>query len=117
MTRPSSVTNTFSGLDIPVHDPRRTRRREAVGDLHRVLDGLASRERTGSEALSQRLALEELEDDVGSALVHAGVENRQEIAVPRAPAALLSCSKRFQVVGIGGRFRGQDLDRHLSSEA
>ena len=53
------------GLQVPVDDALLVRGREAVGDLERVVDGLALREGAAREDRPQRLAFEQLQDDVG----------------------------------------------------
>ena len=57
------------GLQVPVDDPLLVRRREAADDLERVVDRLARRELAAGEDRAQRLALEQLLDDVGRAVV------------------------------------------------
>ena len=45
-------------LQIAMHDAFLVRRGEAMGDLHRVLDRFAHRQRAVNEPLPQRLAVE-----------------------------------------------------------
>ncbi len=68
------------GFQIPVDDPCRMSRSQAVGDLDGKVDGLASRKRS-LESLAQRLTMKKLEDDVRSAVVQARVEDGQEVRV------------------------------------
>ena len=66
------------GLQVPVDDPLLVRRREAARDLDRVVDRLARRRAAPpASALAQRLALEQLRDDVRRAVVRADVVDRR----------------------------------------
>ena len=59
------------GFQIAMDDALVVRGRETVGDLERVLDGLARAEAAPSDPLAQRLAFEQFLDDVGRVLVRA----------------------------------------------
>ena len=81
LTRPSVGHEDVLGLEVPVHDPLLVRRREALRDLQRVADRPARREGPAGEPLAQRLAFEQLRDDVGRAVVRADVVDRQDVRV------------------------------------
>ena len=53
------------GLQVAVDDALLVRGGEAARDLERVVERLARRERARREPVAQRLALEQLRDDVG----------------------------------------------------
>ena len=55
-------------LEVPVDDPLLVRRRQPVRDLDGVLDRLADRQRAGGQTLAQRLAFEQLGDEVRRAV-------------------------------------------------
>ena len=57
------------GLQVPMDDSLVVRRAQAVGDLDGVVDCLARREAAAGELRAQSLALQELLDDVGRAVV------------------------------------------------
>ena len=64
------------GLEVPVDDPLLVRRREAVDDLECVVDRLARARAPAREDRPQRVAFEELLDDVGRALVRSRCRGR-----------------------------------------
>ncbi len=80
------------GLEIAVDDALLVRGAEAAGDLERVVDGLARRDRAAGELLAQGRSLEQLRDDVRRAVVRADVVDRHDVRMvearrPRAPPA------------------------------
>ena len=79
-TIPSFVRNRFSGLRSRWTIPFRGRRR-GPGELQGVLDGLANGQRTGVQPLAQRLAFQQLRDQIGRALVVAHVVDGQDVRV------------------------------------
>ena len=80
------------GLQVAVDDALLVRRGQAAGDLDRVVDRLARGQRAARERVAQRLALEQLGDDVRHAGVGADVVDGQDVRVverrrPPAPRA------------------------------
>ena len=67
------------GLQVPVDDALLVRRGEALRDLQRVVDGLLLRDRSAVEPVAQRLALQQLHDGVGDALVRSEIVNREDV--------------------------------------
>ena len=59
------------GLQVPVDDALLVRRGEAEGDLRRVVERAALGQPAARERGAQRLALEQLLDDVGGAVVRS----------------------------------------------
>ena len=59
------------GLEVAVDDAPLVGGGEAAGDLLRVIDGLAGRQGPGGEDLAERAALEELGDEVRSAVARS----------------------------------------------
>ena len=105
------------GLQVPVDDPLLVRGREAVDDLERVVDRLARRELAAREDRPERLALEQLLDDVGRALVRADVVDRGDVGMVQDARRLGLLLEPAQPVGVGGEGGGQDLDRHVAAQA
>ena len=68
-------------LQVPVDDPLLVRRGESLRDLDGVVDRLADRERPGEQARPQRLALEQLRDDVRRVVVRPEVVDRRDVGV------------------------------------
>ena len=67
------------GLEVAVDDPRPVRRRQAVGDGCADLRRLAPAERTTLEPLAQGLALEQLGDRVGDAILGAEIVDGEDV--------------------------------------
>ena len=104
------------GLQVAVDDPLLVRRGEAVRDLQRVVDRLSRRQLPARERRAQRLAFEQLLNDVGRALVRADVVDGRDVGVvqdSRGPRLLLEAA---QAVGVRGERRRQDLDRHVAAQ-
>jgi hypothetical protein len=87
-----------------------------VRDLCRVIDGLARRKGPGGEPAAQRLALEQLGDDIGKALVRADVVDRHDVGVVQDAGRSRFLLEALQAVAVGGQLLGQDLDGHLAAE-
>ena len=69
------------GFQVAVDDAFFVSGRQAVGDLDRVVDCPARREAPSGDLLAQRLAFQQLLDDLGSALVLAGVVDDRDVGV------------------------------------
>ncbi len=104
------------GLQVPVHDSLVVRCGEAVRNLDRVVDRPARREPASRQSRPERLALQELRDDVRSALVIADVVHRRDVGVVQDSGRarlLLEPAEPVRVVREG---RGQHLDGHVAPE-
>ena len=103
-------------LQIPVDDPLLVRRGEPVRDLERVVGRLAGGELAAGQGRAEGLALEELLDDVGSAVYRSDVVDGGDVRVvenARRLGLLLEAAQAVGVLREGGR---QDLDRDLAGE-
>jgi hypothetical protein len=109
-------------LEIAVHDALVVRGGQPAGDLRSDVDGFAGGERARRDSLAQRLALQQLGDDVepargGTALDgHAGVEDREDVRVRQRgddPGFLLEA--RDALLILDERVR-QDLDGDVAIE-
>src|SRR6185369_7210852 len=86
-------------------------------DLRRGVDGLARRESAARELAAERFALEELLDDVGSALMLPDVVDRGDVGMVEDAGGfrlLLEATQAIRVLRERGR---QDLDRDVAPEA
>ena len=92
------------------------RRGEAVRDASRDLRGLARRHGPSRHALAQRLALEELGDEVRRAGVGAEVVDDEHVRVVERARRAGLLLEPAQPVGIRGHRRRQDLDRDQPPE-
>ena len=104
------------GLQVPVDDALLVGGGQALGDLGGVVDGLARGEAPSGELRAQRLALEQLLNDVGSAIVLADVVDDRDVGVvehPRRPGFLLEALQPVRVSREGSR---KDLDRDVAAE-
>ena len=72
------------GLDVEMNDPAIVSRREAAGDLDRVIERLRHRQRVTVQPLTKRRAVEQLCDDERRAIVDADLVDRDDIRVAQA---------------------------------
>src|SRR5262249_1402485 len=100
-----------------VHDPLLVRRGETLGDLDRIVDRLARRDGTAGQSRPQRLALEQLRDDVRRAVVRPEVVNRRDIRVIEDARGARLLLEALQAVRLLRVRRRQDLDRDFAAEA
>ena len=105
------------GLQVAVHDALLVRRREAVRDLERVVDRLARRELAAGEDRAERLALEQLLDDVRRAVrVRPDVVDRRDVGMVQDARGLGLLLEPAQPVRVLGERGGKDLDRDLARQ-
>ena len=104
-------------LEVAVDDALPVRGVEALGDLHRVLDGLARRQpRAASQELLKALAHEQLLDQVGSALLSSDVVQDDDVRVVERGGGsrlLLEAAQSARVLREGRR---EDLDGDVAPE-
>ena len=105
------------GLQVAVDDPFLVRRGEAVGDLDRLFDRLAHRQRAAGKPGPQRLAFEQLLDDVGRAVVLADVVNGGDVGMVEDAGRARLLLEALQALRIAREGAGQDLDRDVAAEA
>ena len=104
-------------LEIAVDDALVVGRGEALGDLRGVVDRLAHRQRRASDALAQRLALEQLGDHERRAVVSAEIVDREDVRVVELAGGARLLLEATQPVGVLGEGRGQDLEGDLATDA
>ena len=105
------------GLQVPVDDPLVVRGGEAVGDLQGVVDHPALRKLPRGEGRAQRLALEQLLDDVRRVVVRADVVDGGDVGVVEDAGGLRLLLESAQPVRVLREGRRQHLDRDLAPEA
>ncbi len=103
-------------LEVAVDDALVVRGAETAGELRRDLGCLARRHRRAVDPLAQRLALEQLRDDVGCTLVSADVVDREDVGMVQHPGRACFLLEAAQSIGIRRKRAGQDLDRDIASE-
>ena len=94
------------GLQVAMDDALVVRGREAVGDLHGVVDGLAHRQRARAEPIAQRLALEQLRDDVRRAVLLADVVDGEDVRMIERGGRLRLLLEAAEAIGVRGEGRG-----------
>ncbi|HEU0031205.1 MAG TPA: hypothetical protein VFQ53_11270 [Kofleriaceae bacterium] len=102
------------GLDVAMDDVGFVRRREPARDLGRDLQGLADRQRSVEQPVAQRLAAQQLGDEVRRAVVPTDVVQRQQVRmIERAggPRFLLEPAQPLVVTAMR-----EDLDRDRPAE-
>lgn len=103
-------------LEVAMDHPLVVGGAEPASDLDGVVYGLAGRQRAGVEALAQRFALEQLDDDIRRALMGSEVVDRDEIRMaqhPRRPGFLLEAAQAVRVLGESGR---EHLDGNVAAQ-
>jgi hypothetical protein len=105
------------GLEVAVDDPALVGGAKPPRDLERPGHGLAQRGDPRAQRLAKRLALEELEDEVGVSLVGADVEDGDDVGVGESSGGAGLGLEAAEPVGGGLSVGGDELDRHLASEA
>ena len=79
--RPSLGDEQVVGLHVAMDDALVVRRGEPFGDLARVVDRFARRQRAALQTAAERFPFEQFRDDVGRAGVDADVVDRQDVRV------------------------------------
>ncbi len=90
---------------------------EAARRLERDLDRPPHRERAAGQPVAQRLAIQDLGDEIGGVVLRAGVEDGEDVRVIErrgGPRLLLEAA---DALGVGAQGGGEDLDRHVAPEA
>ncbi len=103
-------------FQIAMGDPLFVGRGKAVRDRQRQLNRLANPDRTGTETIAQRLALEQLRYDEGRGAVSADVVDGEDVWVGQRRGGsgfLLEPMKAIDAGRVCGR---QDLDRDVTSQ-
>jgi hypothetical protein len=99
-----------------VHDALLVRGREAVRNLNRELDRLAHGHRSIVQSLSQCLAVQQLRDDVWSAVVLSEIVHREDVWVVQSGCGARFLFEAAETIGIGGERHWQDLDCDIARE-
>ena len=114
---PVHVDQHVLRLHVPVHQPVRMGALERATDLDRVRHGLGQRQAPEApDALLERLALDVLEDDVGGAVVLAGVDHGDHMRVVELRHGARLAPEALELVGILGDVPVHQLDRHPALE-
>src|SRR5437870_8485368 len=88
-----------------------------MSDVHREIDRLQNWERPTGEPLAQSLALEELRDNVGRAVVGAEVVDGENIRVVQLARRPRFCFEPTQAIRICCEIREQNLDCYIARQA
>ena len=111
------MTNTFSGFRSRWTIPFSCAAARPARDLDRDVDRLADRQRRRSRPVAQRLALEQLRDEVRRAVVRADVVERDDVGVGERRDGARLLLEAAQAVRVRRQVAGQDLDRDVAPEA
>ena len=85
-------------------------------DLHPDLERFPRGKGAAGEPRPQRLALEELLDDVRCTFVRADVVNGEDVRVVERRCRPRLALEPLQALRVGREFRWQDFDRHVAPE-
>ena len=103
-------------FQVAVDDAFVMRGGQSLGDLARIVDGFARRERGSAQPAPEGLALEQLRHDVRRALVRAHVVDRQDIGMIQLTGRARLLLEAMQPARILRERLGDQLDRHLAPE-
>jgi hypothetical protein len=104
------------GFQIAMGDPFFVRRGKPVRDWQRQLNRLANPERTGTQPIAQRLALEQLRYDEGRGAVSADVVDGEDVWVGQGRGGSGFLLEPMKAIDAGRECGRQDLDRDVTSE-
>jgi hypothetical protein len=114
---PIGVDQDVLRLHVPVNEHPGVRGRQPAADLDRVGRRLVHRQAPEPvDPVLERLALEILEDDVGVALVLAGVDHRDHVRVRELGHRPRLAAEPLDLVRLIGDLRVHDLHGHGSLE-
>ena len=97
-------------LQVPMQHVMRVRIAQRIGDLDRILECLVNRDRAARQARGQRLAVEELHDEIVDSAGAAGVEEAAEVRVLEHGTDLALAVEPRKGRRIRGKGIGNDLD-------
>ena len=104
------------GLEVAVDDAAGVGGGEAAGDLDGMRQGFLERETSSGETRAEGRAFEELEDEVGAAVLPADVEDGEDVGVGESSGGPGLALEALQAIGICGDIFGEDLERHRSAK-
>jgi len=105
-----------AGLQIAVDDSAPVRRIERAGDLDADPQGLVDRQRAFAQPIRQRLALEELHDQVVGSVLVAHVVKRANVRMRELRDRLRLTLEALPQLRRGGHVRRQNFDRDIAAE-
>ncbi len=104
------------GLQVPVHDSRRVRRREALGDLSADIERAPNRQRPGGQEVPHRPALDELHGDPDGAVGLADVVDRHDVGVRERRSGPRLVLEPRPPARVPRRFGREDLQGDVAPE-
>ena len=114
---PVAIDQHVLRLDVPVHELVQVRALERPPDLDRVGHGLRDGQPAEApDALLERLALHVLEDDVGRAVVLAGVDHGDHVGMVHLRHGARLAPKALELVRVARHVPVHELDRHMALE-
>src|ERR1035441_6134193 len=104
------------GLDVPVDDAFGVSRVQCVRNLDGQRENQLGFQRSASNAVPQRLAVEKLHGDERLSVLLANVVNRANIGVIQCGRGLRFASKASQCLRVASNFIGQELEGYKTME-
>ncbi len=103
-------------LEVAVHDPLVVGGGETRGQLPRGVQALAQRQRAALQPLLQSLALQQLGDHVGHAVLGADVEHREDVGMVEGAGRARLVLEAAKLRLVGQAVPRQDLDGDLAAQ-
>ena len=104
------------GLQIAMNDAHVMCRRQSATNLDGVLDNFLGRQRALGGRAAQRLAFQELRDDVRLAVVCAKVVHGDDVGVVQRGGRTGFLLESAEPIGVGTEDQRHDLDRNVPAE-
>ena len=105
------------GLEVAVDDASLVRGRKAAHDLDGIVNGLASPQRARGQPIPERLSLEQLRHDVGSAVVPPSVVDGDDVGVVECAGGLGLVLEAPQPLDVLRDVGAHHLERDLARQA
>ena len=115
-TRPSVVTNRFSGFRSRCTMPLSCAAARPCATCIAYVNGLAHRQAARTQLIAERLALQQLRDDVGRAVLVPDVIDGQDVRMVQRRGRLRLLREPAEAIRIGSEARRQHLDGDLAPE-
>src|SRR5947209_18785331 len=90
------------------------RRRQSTRDLQCVIDRSPLRQSYATHSRAQRLALQQLSNDVRRTVMRVDVIDNENVRMIQRPGRLCFLLEPGEALFVGGKSSGQNLDRYLA---
>ncbi len=104
-------------LEVAMHDALLVRRGQTARDLHAVFNRFALGDGPALHVIAQALSFEKFGDQIGHAVLGADVKDGQDVGMIERADHARFLLKTAEPVGVFGKRRWQNFNRHFPSQA